>query len=177
MTERLSAVTVNGNPFTLLGPELRVGDRAPDFEATDMKLQRVRLADTGTKVRIFSVVPSLDTPVCDAQTKRFEDELGKLPNIDVYTVSVDLPFAMSRWSMAMGVDHVKMLSDYRTGSFGEAYGTMIKDLRLESRAVFVVDSDNRLKHVEYVRELNEPPDYDAALTVARAAAVAATASN
>ena len=172
MKERPGAVTLNGNPLTLLGPELHPGDKAPDFEAYDTRLQPVHLAETGQKVRIFSVVPSLDTPVCDAQTKRFNDEIATLKDVDVYTISVDLPFAMSRWSTSMGVDHVKMLSDYRKGSFGEAYGTLIKDLRLESRAIFVVGPDNNLKHVEYVKEVASHPDYDAALAAARQAATA-----
>lgn len=174
MIERPGAVSLNGNPLTLIGPELRPGDPAPDFVASDNRLQPVRLADTGRKVRIFSVLPSLDTPVCDAQTKRFNDEIAKLEGIDVYTISVDLPFAMSRWCSAMGVDHVKMLSDYRTGSFGEAYGTLIKDLRLESRAIFVLGPDNTLRHVEYVKDVGDHPDYEAALAAAQSAAATAT---
>ena len=170
MPQSPRTVTLNGNPLELVGPELRPGDRAPDFEACDNKLQPVRLRETGSKVRIFSVVPSLDTPVCDAQTKRFEDEVARLPGVDVYTISVDLPFAMSRWCTAMGVDHVKMLSDYRNGSFGEAYGTMIKGLRLESRAIFVLGTDNTIRHVEYVKEVASHPNYEAALAAARSAA-------
>jgi thiol peroxidase len=173
MIERPGAVFLNGNPLTLIGPELRPGDPAPDFEAFDSHMQPVRLADTGQRVRIFSVVPSLDTPVCDAQTKRFNDEVGKLDRIDVYTISVDLPFAMSRWCLTMGVDYVKMLSDYRNGSFGANYGTLIKDLRLESRAIFVLGPDNTLRHVEYVKDVAEHPDYDAALAAAHSAAAAA----
>ncbi len=170
MSESSRVATLNGNPLALLGPELHPGDPAPDFEAYDNKLQPVHLKETGSKVRIFSVLPSLDTPVCDAQTKRFNEEIAKLPDIDVYTVSVDLPFAMSRWCTAMGVDRVKMLSDYRKGSFGEAYGTLIRDLRLESRAIFVVGPDNTIKYVEYVKEVASHPDYDAAIAAARSAA-------
>ena len=173
MIERPGAVSLNGNPLTLIGPELRPGDSAPDFIAYDQRMQPVRLADTGANVRIFSVVPSLDTPVCDAQTKRFNDEIAKLQGIDVYTISVDLPFAMSRWSREMGIDNVKMLSDYRTGSFGEAYGTMIKDLRLDGRAIFVIAPDNTLRHVEYVKDVADHPDYDAALKAAKSASSAA----
>ena len=117
MSDSSRTVTLNGNPLALDGPELHPGDPAPDFEAYDLKLQPVHLDQTGSKVRIFSVVPSLDTPVCDAQTKRFNEEAAKLPNVDVYTVSVDLPFAMSRWCTTMGVDNIKMLSDYRKGAF------------------------------------------------------------
>ncbi len=172
MSDSARTVTLNGNPLALEGPELRPGDRAPDFEAYDMKLQPVHLNQTGSKVRIFSVVPSLDTPVCDAQTKRFNDEAAKLTDVDVYTVSVDLPFAMSRWCTSMGVDNVKMLSDYRKGAFGAAYGTMIKDLRIESRAIFVVGPDNRIKYAEYVKEVASHPDYEAALAAARSASAA-----
>lgn len=167
--ERSGATTLNGNPLTLLGPELKPGDKAPEFDAIDNKLQKIDLAGTGSGVRIFSVIPSLDTPVCDAQTKRFNEEAAKLPNVGIYTISMDLPFAQTRWCGAYGVDKVKMLSDHRTGSFGEHYGTMIKDLRIESRAIFVVDAQNSLKHVEYVKEVGDHPDYDAALEAARKA--------
>jgi thiol peroxidase len=154
---------MRGNPLTVLGPELKPGDKAPDFEVVGDGLKPVNLANTGQAVRIFSVVPSLDTPVCDAQTKRFNEEAAKLPGVEIYTISMDLPFAQKRWCGAFGIDKVKMLSDHRTGSFGEHYGTLIKDLRIESRAIFVVDKDNTLKHVEYVKEVAEHPNYDAAL--------------
>ncbi|MEI9813821.1 MAG: thiol peroxidase [Acidobacteriota bacterium] len=156
--------------MTLLGPELKVGDKAPDFKAIDDALKPVDLASTGDGVRIFSVVPSLDTPVCDMQTKRFNDEAGKSGEITIYTVSMDLPFAQKRWCGAFGVDHVKMISDHRDGSFGEAYGTLIKDLRIESRAIFVVDKNNVIRHAEYVNEVSEHPNYDAAMAAAKAAA-------
>jgi thiol peroxidase len=157
--------------MTLVGPELKAGDKAPDFNAIDDALKPVNLAATGTGVRIFSVVPSLDTPVCDMQTKRFNDESGKLGGITIYTVSMDLPFAQKRWCGAFGVDHVKMVSDHRDASFGQAYGTLIKELRILSRAIFVVGKDNVIKHVEYVKEVSEHPNYDAALAAARAANV------
>src|SRR5271168_1222364 len=153
--------------MTVIGPELKTGDTAPDFQAVDDSLKAVDLASTGHGVPIFSVVPSLDTPVCDAQTKRFEEETGKLPNVSIYTFSMDLPFAQKRWCGAFGVDHVKMISDHRTGSFGEHYGTMIKDLRIESRAIFVVDKENVLRHVEYVKEVADHPNYELALEVAK----------
>ena len=166
--ERPAATTMRGKPLTLVGPELKAGDKAPDFDAVSEGLQPINLEKTGNAVRIFSVIPSLDTPVCDAQTKRFNEEAAKLPNVEIYTVSMDLPFAQKRWCGAFGVDKLKMLSDHRTGSFGEHYGTMIKDLRIESRAVFVVDKDNTIKHVEYVKEVADHPNYDAALAAARA---------
>jgi len=156
--------------MTLLGPELKAGDHAPDFHAVDDSLKPVDLAATGKGVRIFSVVPSLDTPVCDAQTKRFNDEAGKLPSLTIYTFSMDLPFAQKRWCGAFGVDHVKMVSDHREGSFGQAYGTLIKDLRIHSRAIFVVDKDNIVRHAEYVKEVSEYPNFDSALAAAKAAA-------
>ena len=165
--ERAGATTLNGKPFTLMGPELKPGDAAPDFDVINDSLQPVNLASTGAAVRIFSIVPSLDTPVCDAQTKRFNDEAGKLPDLEIYTVSMDLPFAQKRWSDTFGVDNVKMLSDHRNGSFGSGYGTLIKELRIESRAIFVVDRENRIRHAEYVKEVGDFPNYEAALSAAK----------
>jgi len=167
---RTAAITLRGNPKNLVGPELKVGDAAPNFEAVDTSLKSVTLADTGDGVRIFSVVPSLDTPVCDLQTKKFNEEATKLPNVKIYTISMDLPFAMKRWCGAMGVDNLVMLSDHRTGNFGAAYGTMIEDLRIEARAIFVIDSGNVIRHVEYVGEVGNHPNYDAALEAARSLA-------
>lgn len=167
--ERPGGTTMRGNPLTLIGPELKPGDAAPDFEVVDDRLQPVHLSNTGSAVRIFSVVPSLDTPVCDAQTRRFNQEAATLPGVEIYTVSMDLPFAQKRWCGAYGVDKVKMLSDHKSGSFGEHYGTLIKEMRIESRAIFVVDKDGKLKHVEYVKEVADHPNYDAALEAARSA--------
>ncbi|HYV63164.1 MAG TPA: thiol peroxidase [Bryobacteraceae bacterium] len=167
--ERPGATTLRGNPLTVLGPALKPGDKAPDFKAVDDSLKALDLAGTGNSVRIFSVVPSLDTPVCDAQTKRFNEEAGKLPDVKIYTFSMDLPFAQKRWCGAFGVDHVKMVSDHRDGSFGQAYGTLIKDLRIMSRAIFVVDKNNVIRHVEYVKEVGDHPNYESALSAARAA--------
>lgn len=174
--ERPGATTLRGNPLTAVGPELKTGDAAPDFETVDDSLKPVNLASTGKGVRIFSVVPSLDTPVCDAQTKRFNEEAGKLPDVQIYTVSMDLPFAQKRWCGAFGVDHVKMLSDHRTGSFGEHYGTLIKELRILSRAIFVVDQHNKIRHVEYVKEVADHPNYESALAVAKSLTGGATAA-
>lgn len=168
--ERPGATTLKGKPLTLVGPELKPGDPAPDFEVVDTSLNPVNLAATGNAVRIFSVVPSLDTPVCDAQTKRFNDAAAKMPGVEIYTISMDLPFAQKRWCGAFGVDHVKMLSDHRNASFGQAYGTLIKELRIESRAIFVLDKDNVIRYVEYVKEVADFPDYEAALNAAKALA-------
>jgi thioredoxin-dependent peroxiredoxin len=168
--ERPGATTMRGNPLTLLGPELKAGDKAPDFSAVNDGLQPVNLAGTGKAVRIFSVVPSLDTPVCDAQTKRFNEEAAKLPGVEIYTISMDLPFAQKRWCGNYGIDKIKMLSDHRSGSFGENYGTLIKDMRIESRAIFVLDQDDTIKHVEYVKEVADHPNYETALAAARSVA-------
>ena len=168
--------TLRGNPLTVLGPALKPGEKAPDFNAVDDSLKTVDLAGTGNNIRIFSVVPSLDTPVCDAQTKRFNEEAGKLPDVKMYSFSMDLPFAQKRWCGAYGVDHVKMVSDHRDGSFGQAYGTLIKDLRIMSRAIFVIDKNNVIRHVEYVKEVADHPDYEAALAAARAAASGAASA-
>ena len=161
------ATIMRGNPLTLVGPELKAGDPAPDFEVVDGTLSPVHLADTGARTRVFSVVPSLDTPVCDMQTKRFNEEAAKLENVDIYTISMDLPFAQKRWCGAFGVDRVKMLSDHKEGSFGSHYGTLIKDLRIESRAIFVISPDNKIKYAEYVKEVSNHPNYDAALAAAK----------
>ena len=165
--ERPNAVTLRGNPFTLVGEALKVGDPAPDFEVVGKDMKTVSLADTGTGVRILSALPSLDTPVCDMMTRRFNQEASEYPGVNILTVSMDLPFAQTRWCAAAGVDNVTMLSDHRTGSFGTAFGTLIKELRLESRAIFVVDQDNIVRYAEYVSEVADQPDYDAALEVVR----------
>ena len=167
--ERPGAATFKGSPLTLVGPELKAGDAAPDFTVVEGPASEVNLAKTGSGVRILSVVPSLDTPVCDAQTKRFNEEAAKLPGVDILTVSMDLPFAQKRWCGAFGIDRVKMLSDHRDASFGAAYGTLIREWRILSRAIFVLDPDNKLKHVEYVKEVTDHPNYDAALDAAKAA--------
>ena len=159
-----------------MGPELKPGDKAPDFKAVDDSLKALDLAGTGSGVRIFSVVPSLDTPVCDAQTRRFNEEAGKLPDVKIYTFSMDLPFAQKRWCGAFGIDHVKMVSDHRDASFGQAYGTLIKDLRILSRAIFVVDKSNTIRYVEYVKEVGEHPSYDAALAAAKSAVAGAASA-
>jgi len=171
--ERPGATTLKGNPLTLIGPELKPGDSAPEFTVTDGALKPVSLTDTGSNVRIISVVPSLDTPVCDAQTKRFNEEASKLPGVDILTVSMDLPFAQKRWCGAFGVDKVKMLSDHKDASFGSNYGTLIKEMRIESRAIFVIDPKNKILHAEYVKEVADFPNYEAALGAARGSAASA----
>lgn len=165
--ERAGATTLKGNPLTLVGPELRVGDKAPSFTVVGNDLKEVRLSDTAGKVRLLSVVPSLDTPVCDAQTRRFNQEAASLGDVAILTISMDLPFAQKRWCGAAGIDKVTTLSDHRNASFSTAYGTLIKELRIDSRAIFVVDSSDTIRYAEYVKEVADHPNYDAALAAAR----------
>jgi len=165
MEERQGAAKFEGNPLTLQGPELKPGSAAPDFTVLDAELKPVTLADYKGKALIIAAVPSLDTPVCSLETMRFNEEAKRLPSgkAAVLTISMDLPFAQARFCSAEGVKNVRTLSDHRDASFGLAYGTLIKELRLLSRAVFVVSPDGKLTHVEYVPEITEHPDYDKAL--------------
>lgn len=168
--ERPAGTTLKGNPFTLVGPELKAGDQAPDFDVLGGDLSPVNIESYKGKVKVICAVPSLDTPVCDAEIRRFNQEVAGLSDdIAVLTVSVDLPFAQQRWCGAANVENVTALSDHRSTSFGEAYGTLIKELRLLSRAVFVVDAGDTVRYVEYVPEVTNEPDYDAALGAAKAA--------
>jgi thiol peroxidase len=164
MEERAKAITLRGNPFTLLGKELKTGDAAPDAELLANDLKPVHLSSYRGKVCIISVVPSLDTPVCDVQTRRFNTEAAGLSdNVVILTVSVDLPFAQSRWCGAAGIDKVKTLSDHRTVNFGLAYGVLIKELRLLARSVFVVDQKGIIRHAQLVKEVAQEPDYAAVI--------------
>ena len=168
MEERYDVVMFKGNPVTLLGPALKVGDKAPDFRVVDTTLTAVTLADFKGKTKIISAVPSLDTPVCDAETRRFNEEAARLPdNVVVLTVSLDLPFAQKRWCGAAGIDRVKVLSDYQERSFALGYGVLIKELKLLSRSIFVVDGDDVIRHIEHVREITSEPDYAAILDAAK----------
>jgi thiol peroxidase len=167
--ERPGLVTVRGNPLTLLGPEVKVGDSAPDFRVLDGAMKVVTLDAFRGKFKIISSVPSLDTPVCDAETHRFNEEAGKLPeNIVVLTISMDLPFAQNRWCAAAGVEKVKTYSDYRDRSFGQSYGVLIKETGLLARAIFIVDDQNTIRYVELVPELTKEPEYDRILSTVRA---------
>lgn len=169
--ERAGAVTMHGKPLTLLGPELKPGRKAPGFTAVGKGLAPVTLDQFKGKVKIIAAVPSLDTPVCDAETRRFNQEAAKLPGgVAILTLSMDLPFAQARWCGAAGVDKVTTLSDWQKAEFGQKYGVLIKDLHLLARAVFVLDKNDTLTHVEYVKELTEYPNYEAALAAARKAA-------
>ena len=161
--------TLKGNTLTLEGPELRPGDKAPDACLKKSLVDTVRIAETPARTRVFSVVPSLDTPVCAQQTKRFHEEAAKLSNVDFYTISCDLPTGMARFCGAEGVDPERMrpLSDHFDLSFGKAYGTLIPDLRVQCRAVFVIDATGTIRYAEYVPEVADHPNYDAALACAK----------
>jgi thiol peroxidase len=162
MKERTAAVTMRGNPLTLLGKELRIGESAPDAELLDNDLNAVKLSSFKGKVCVISSVPSLDTPVCDMETRRFNEAAGKLgDDVVILTVSMDLPFAQKRWCGAAGVDRVITLSDHRGASFGNAFGVLIKELRLLARSIFVVDQSGIIQYIQHVKELSQEPDYDA----------------
>ena len=168
MQERDGLVTMKGNPITLMGTELQVGDQAPDFVATDNDLNPVSFDSFRGKVCIISSVPSLDTPVCDMETRRFNDEAGRLgDDVEILTISMDLPFAQKRWCGAAGVDKVQTLSDHRDAAFGQAYGVLIKGLRLLARAGFVVDKEGTIRYIELVKEIASEPDYDSVLTAVK----------
>lgn len=168
MSERTGIITFKGNPLTLLGKELKVGDKAPDFAVVDNALSPITLASYAGKVKIISAVPSLDTPVCDTETRRFNQEAAGLPgNVVVLTISQDLPFAQGRWCGAAGIDKVITLSDYRDRSFGNAYGVLIKELLLLARAIFVVDASDTIRYIQLVPEVTTEPDYAAVIAAAK----------
>lgn len=166
----MAKVTFKGNPVTLVGNEVKVGDAAPNFTVLANDLSPVTLDDTKGFVRLISVVPSIDTGVCDAQTRRFNEEAGNIEGVKVLTISVDLPFAQKRWCAANGLENVVTLSDHRDVSFGQAYGVLIQELRLLARAVFVVDRNDRVTYVEYVSEATNHPNYEVAIEAAKQAA-------
>jgi thioredoxin-dependent peroxiredoxin len=168
MTERQAATTLHGNPFTLLGEQLKVGDKAPDFSLKAVDMSDKSLADFAGKVKIVTIVPSIDTPVCDTEVRKFNEQAGKLDGVSVLVVSVDTPFAQKRWCGAAGVENVHMLSDYKDQAFGPAYGVRIKELGLLARTVLVVDRDNVIRYAEHVKEVSAEPDYNAALVAAKA---------
>jgi thiol peroxidase len=164
MTERKGAVTLRGNPFTLVGNEMAVGAKAPDVVLLANDLSPVKISDYKGKIVILSTVPSLDTPTCDMETRRFNTEAAKLSeDVVILTVSTDLPFAQKRWCGAAGVDKVKTLSDHQEVSLGQAYGVLIKELRLLSRSIFVLDKNGVVQYVQHVKELSQEPDYSAVM--------------
>lgn len=171
MEKRANAVTFKGKPFTLVGPQLKAGEKAPSFSCLS-GLDPVTLANTPAKARLFSAVPSLDTPVCHQETKKFEEMLGAYKDkLACYTVSLDLPFAQKRWCGAEGIANMQTLSDTHDHSFGQNWGVLIEGLPLPllSRAVFVVDKNGTITYVEYVPEVASHPNYDAALAAVKAA--------
>ena len=155
---------MQGRSLTLVGQERKAGDRAPDFEAQDPDLSPVRLSSFKGKIVVISSVPSLDTPVCDLETRRFNQEAGQMgDDVVILTVSMDLPFAQKRWCGAAGGDRVITVSDHRDAQFGTAYGVLIKELRLLARCVFVIDRQGIIRYIQLVKELSEEPDYDEVL--------------
>ncbi|WP_379153762.1 thiol peroxidase [Paenibacillus sp. sgz5001063] len=166
--ERTGVATFKGNPITLVGPELKAGDTAPDFVVSKNLLEEASLSDYSGKIKLISVVPSLDTGVCDAQTRRFNTEAAELgDDVVILTISMDLPFAQARWCGAAGIDRVVTLSDHKEASFGQAYGVLIKEFRLDMRSIFVIDQNNTLTYVEYLTEMSEHPNYEAAVAAVK----------
>jgi thiol peroxidase len=169
--ERLGGVTLKGNPLTVIGDPISVGDKAPDFSLVANDLTRVTLADSAGKSRLISVVPSLDTGICDAQTRRFNEEAaGFGDNVVILTVSAEHPFNQKRWCGAAGIENVQVVSDHMDMRFGEAYGLYVKELRLDQRAIFVIDKDDVVTYTEYVPEIAQFPDFDSALAALKATA-------
>ena len=170
MKERKGLVAMKGSPLTLLGKAVKVGDNAPDFTLTGNDLSPVQFSSFRGKTCVIASVPSLDTSVCDLETRRFNEEAGKLGcDVKVLTISMDLPFAQKRWCGAAGVNNVVTLSDHRDAGFGTSYGVLIKELRLLARAVFVVDREGKVRYLQLVPELTNEPDYAAALAAVKAA--------
>jgi thioredoxin-dependent peroxiredoxin len=172
LQERQGVITFKGNPLTLIGPDVKVGEKAPEFTVLGNDLSPITLASNKGKTRLIVSVPSLDTPVCDMEVRRFNQEAAQLPNTEVLVISMDLPFAQARWCGAAGINHVTTASDHRDASFGQNYGVLIKELRLDTRAIFVVDANDTIIYKEIVQEVTQEPNYDAALK----AAVGQTAS-
>lgn len=168
MQERTGIITFQGNPLTLVGPEIKVGDKAAGFRVVDNGLAPVTLADLAGKIKLLVAVPSLDTPVCDTETRRFNQEAASLPDkVAVLTVSMDLPFAQARWCGAAGINRVRTLSDYQERSFASAFGLLIGELKLLARAVIVVDEQDTIRYFQLVNEITDEPDYAAALAAVR----------
>ena len=161
--DRLNAVKVAGKFFTLVGNEIKVGNKAPEFAVLAGDMSSVTLASSAGKTRLILAVPSLDTPVCDTETRRFNQEAAHLPGVEVLCISMDLPFAQKRFCQTAGIENLKTLSDHREASFGTAYGTLIKELRLLTRAVFVVDAKDTVTYVEYLVDISQAPHYEAVL--------------
>jgi len=160
-------VTFKGDPITLIGSELKAGDDAPEFTVLSNDLQEKKLSDYAGKTKLICAVPSIDTGVCSEEIRRFNEAADKLDNVHVLTISMDLPFAQTRWCAANGIKNLDTLSDHREADFGKKYGVLIKELRLLARSIFVVDANNKITYVEYVPEVSSHPDYDKALEAAK----------
>jgi len=168
MKERAGVITVGGVPLTLVGDEVKVGNRAPDFSVIDNNLGTFSLSSLAGKIVVISAVPSLDTPVCNLETRRFNEEAAKLsPDVEIITISMDLPFAQKRWCAAAGVERVKTYSDHRDADFGIKYGVLTKETRLLARAVFVLDREGVIRHIEMLGDISREPDYDAVLAAVK----------
>ena len=164
MSERTQLVRMKGNPLTLVGNEVRLGDTAPEFEVLNGNLEPVTLSRFRGKVCVIISAPSIDTPVCDREARRFNEEATGLgDDVVVLAISMDLPFAQKRWCAAAGVENIQLLSDHRDAAFGRAFGVLIKELRLLARTVFIVDRAGTVRYVQYVKETTEEPDYDEVL--------------
>jgi len=162
--DRKDIVTIHGDPLTLTGTERKPGDKAPDFKVLDGELKEFGLKDFAGKIKVISVTPSLDTPVCDLQARRFNSEAARLPaEVVVINISMDLPFAISRFCTSAGIDKLKAFSDHKDASFGQAYGVLIKELRLLSRSIVIIDKEDVIRYMEIVPEVSEHPDYERAL--------------
>lgn len=171
MVERASVVTMKGHTLTLVGPELKIGDRAPEFVVLDNNLSPVLFSSFQGKICLIVSVPSLDTPVCDLETRRFNAEAGQLSSeIKILTISMDLPFAQKRWCGAAGADKVITLSDHKEASFGTAYGVLIKEIRLLARAIFLVDREGIIRYLQIVNDISQEPDYDKIIQMVKALA-------
>lgn len=167
MEKRTGIVTMGGNPLTLLGKEVKVGDKAQDFTLTKQDLSDYKFSDSKGKVRIISVVPSLDTGVCELQTIDFNERASKLKDVEIITISVDLPFAQARFCGAKGIENIVVASDYKENDFGVKYGFLIEGLKLLSRGIVIVDKDDTVKYVEYVSEVTNHVNYDKAIEEAQ----------
>jgi len=164
ITERHGLITIHGDPLTLVGDEIKVGSQAPDVELLDNDLNPVKLSSYLGKVLVIASVPSLDTPVCDIETRRFNDEAANLgSDIELVTISMDLPFAQKRWCGVAGITRIKTLSDHRQADFGMAYGVLIKELRLLARAIFILDRRGTVQYVQLIKEVADEPNYEEVL--------------
>lgn len=167
MEKRGNEVTMKGNPVTLMGPHLKVGDAAPEFTVLAPDMQPIKLSDFKGKIKVINSVPSIDTPVCDMQVRHFNKDAAQMGDVVILSVSVDLPFALARYCGANGIDAVKTTSDYRNLDFGTKYGFAIEELRLLARGVIVIDQNDKIAYIEYVPEITTEPDYDAALAAVK----------